>query len=117
MKKITILIAIFIILLSGCGSSDNNNSDKQNTAANTNIKELSFLKTDDITLEVGESKSSSYVKVSVKDRDKFSPDDVLFISDNPDVATIRFTKDALTTTLYYEITAIGAGETEVYAKA
>ena len=33
------------------------------------------------------------------------------------MAIIRFTKDALTTTLYYEIKAIGAGETEVYAKA
>ena len=116
MKKFAVLLSMILLLFSGCGSSDTTPSSR-GTSQNTNIKELSFLRTDDITLEVGKSVSSSYVSVKVKDREKFSPEDVVFISDNPDVATISFTKDALTTCLYYEIKAIGAGETEVYAKA
>ena len=81
----------------------------------SNIKELSFHRSSDQTVKIGDSTSESYVKVKVKNKDSFSPNDVLFISEDPGIATIEYTKDASTTNLYYRITGVSAGETYVYA--
>ena len=86
---------------------------------NGNIKELSFVKIGNLeqTVKIGDSTSESYVDVKVKDENVFSPEDVLFVSENPDIATIEYTKSALTTCLYYKINGISAGETYVYASS
>lgn len=83
----------------------------------SNIKSFSFVRKDTQTVKVGKSTSESYVTVKVKDKKSFSPDDVLFVSDNPEIATIEFTKDVSTTLLYYKITGVSAGETYVYASS
>ena len=122
-------ILYLIIGLSGtAGNSDNGdkanknstitsteNSTSNTTVATGNIKELSFFRKEDQKLKIGDSTSESYVNVEVKDKKAFSSGDVIFISENPEVATIEFTKDALTTYLYYKITGVSAGETYVYA--
>ena len=122
-------ILYFIIGLSGTAGNSNNddrtnksssitsteNSTSNTTATTGNIKELSFLRKEDQKLKIGDSTSESYVNVEVKDRKAFSSGDVVFISENPEVATIEFTKEALTTYLYYKITGVSAGETYVYA--
>ena len=68
-----------------------------------------------MTLKVGQKNSSGYLNVTVKSRSRFTPEDVVFVSDDPAVAMISFSHDALTTNLYYEIIGVGAGETNVYA--
>lgn len=111
---------LIIVLASGSGDS---NSDGTKTSTETsvevssNIKELTISSTRDVTVKVGEKSSSSNVNAKVKKKDEFKPEDVVFVSDDPSVATIAFTKDALTTYLYFEITGVGAGETDVYAKS
>lgn len=87
--------------------------------SNGNIKGLSFLRTDDINVKVGQTTEygTGYLKADVEDKDIFKPDDVEFISENPEVAKIAFKKDALKTTLYFEVTGVSEGETYIYASS
>ena len=111
---------LIIVFVSGSGNSNNDGtktSTGKSVEVSSNIKKLAISSTRDVTVKVGEKYSSSNVNAEVKKRDEFKPEDVVFVSDDPSVATIAFTKDALTTYLYFEITGVGAGETDVYAKA
>jgi len=111
-------IVYFLIgMIGGSGSSGEGTTRNQTSNASEavgNISEITFSKTDDVTLKIGDTYSSGQVKVKVKKTNEFSPEDVKFISDDPNVAIIEYTKSALTTTLYYDITAKGAGETTVF---
>ena len=122
-------IAYFIIVLTGKsgntdtsgGAQKNMSSDKGlvNTKNDTNIKSFSFF--NDGTLEesvkVGGSTQESYVIVNVKNINAFSADEVKFVSENPKIATIEYTKDMAKTYVYYKINGISAGETYVYASS
>lgn len=105
------VLYFLIALLGGSGSSSENISRNQ---IGGNITEITFANTDDVTLKSGETNSSGQVRVKVKKMNEFSPENVEFISENPDIAMIKYTKSALTTTLYYDITAKSAGETTVF---
>ena len=82
----------------------------------SNIKELEFTNTKDITVKVGKSESNGYLKVTVKKKKEFSPDDVVFVSENPEIAVINLARDS-GTMLYYEITGVDGGETNVHAES
>lgn len=108
-----------VIALAGSGSSD---TTKQTPGASTsaettvgNIKDLSFTNDKEVTVKVGKTASPGYLKVSVKSSKEFTPDDVVFVSENPEVARIEFDHDALTTSLYFNIIGVDGGETNVYA--
>ena len=96
-------------------SEEETTEEQEEEVLSGNITELSFTKDEDVEVEVGETVSPGYLDVSVDSRSEFSPEDVVFISDNPEVAEISFTEDKLTTHLYFEITGISGGETDVYA--
>ena len=125
--KYSIIAVVWVLfLLIGISGNTNETEASQNTETSnssnastiseeSSIQSLSFLSTDDVVIKIGERCSPGYLKVNVKINSDFSPEDVIFVSDNPDVATINFTHDALTTYLYYEIIGIAPGETEVYA--
>ena len=124
--KIAIIAAawvIYLIIASSMGrSSGNATKEKQETSINEskkdssgNIKKLEFSKDEEVTVKGGESVSPGYLKVSVKSNDDFSTDDVIFVSVNPEIAEISFSHDALTTWLYFDITGVDIGETDVYA--
>lgn len=102
------LIYLFIIFPSG-------GTDKGTSGSTSNIKKLEFTNTKDITVRVGESDSKGYLKVSVKKKDEFVPDDVVFVSENPEIADICFSKVSGSTMLYFDITGVDGGETNVYA--
>ena len=74
------LIYLFIIFPSG-------GTDKGTSGSTSNIKKLEFTNTKDITVRVGESDSKGYLKVSVKKKDEFVPDDVVFVSDRCTVSS------------------------------
>lgn len=126
--KICIIAVSWIIylIIAYSGNSDStatnangglqyNQSSELSSASEKNIKKLSFSSDKDVTLKVGQKNSSGYLNVTVKSRSRFTPEDVVFVSDDPAVAMISFSHDALTTNLYYEIIGVGAGETNVYA--
>ena len=112
-----------VLMLVFAFSGDDSPEETRNTSTETvveetpvgNIKELKFTKTDDITVKVGKTESPGYLDVDVKSTRDFSTSDVVFVSDNPGVATITFTEDSLTTWLYFDIVGVSAGETDVYA--
>ncbi len=118
MKKLLLFLLslLFVLSITACDSVMDTETDKEEILVG-NILSLSFFSSDDINLKVGENKSNSYVLVTVRKRADFSPDDVEFISEDSNVATIEFKNDALTVYLYYKVTAVGGGETYVYAKA
>lgn len=96
-------------------TSDSQSNDSVKAKIDSNILEIKFIRDN---LEIVEGKSdSSNIRVDVKDRNAFSPDDIVFVSDNPEIATIEFDQDALTTYLYYNLYGIAPGETYVYAKS
>lgn len=111
------IVYLLIGLIGGAGSSGEGTSKSRISNASEgvgNISEISFSKMNDVTLRIGETDNSGKVKVKVKRENEFSPEDVRFISDNPEIATIVYTKTAYATTLNYEITALSAGETTVF---
>lgn len=79
-----------------------------------NIKSLSFKNTDDVMVKVGKTCSPGYLEVDVKSKKDFSADNINFISENPEIATITFSNES-STTLYFEIAGVSSGETNVYA--
>lgn len=83
--------------------------------AEGNILELNFSKVDGITVEVGKTESPGYLDVDVNSTSDFSTSDVVFVSDNPEVAIITFTEESFPTRLDFDIVGVGAGETDVYA--
>lgn len=95
------------------GSTNITKLQAENTSSE--IKELKISSTKDVTVKVGQTTSSGNVQVKVKSTNNFLPEDVIFVSENPEVATIELKNVSLTTYLYYEIKGIGAGETTVYA--
>lgn len=114
---------IFYLIFALAGGSGDTTSTDSGTRTSTeqtvvesseNIKGLSFTKTDDVTVKVGKSTSSGYLKVDVKSKKNFSAEDIAFVSENPEIATITLSKDS-STMLYFDITGISGGETNVYA--
>lgn len=111
-KLIILALTWGFYLLIGLGGMLNKSNGGTATG---NIRSLDLTRTSDIEMTVGDTPFASNVYVNVKRRNDFSPADVVFVSENPDVATINYTYDALTVYLYYEITPVSAGETYVYA--
>ncbi len=113
-------IVFFIIALAG-NTSDSHDIDVDETSlvshsenrVTSNIKNLSFSRNDNVQVNIGEVLDNGWLHVTANT--DFSPEDIIFVSDNPEIATISFTEQALTSYLYYEITGMGVGETEVYA--
>lgn len=110
MKKTIAFLLVFSMLFALCACGEETSGP---------IRKLSFYKTNDITVRVGETTKdsySNYVSVSMKSGKELSLDDVLFVSDNPDVAIISLSKES-SSKLYYVITGVGGGETTVYASS
>ena len=109
LKKILLVISALALVLSACVSCDS-------TDTQSNITELKFSSTKDIVIEVGEEEKGGYVHVKAISKDDFSTSDVVFVSENPEIATFELEKEALTFYLYYKVTGVSSGETYVYAK-
>lgn len=89
----------------------------KDNAETDNIKSIEVFETEDVQIKVGED-ASGRVKVDVLNIMDFAPEDVQFISDNPNIATIAFTEQSWSgTDLYYRIKAVNPGETTVYASS
>lgn len=125
-KYVIIANAWILYLIIGISCSSKNSTATQNSGTLTkytvessseNIKSLSFSKTDDVMVRVGKTSTPRYLKVDVKLQRNFSADDIVFVSENPEIATITFESNMsnISTWLYFDITGISGGETNVYA--
>jgi uncharacterized protein YjdB len=123
LAKVFIIVAawiIFLIFVSSRGSSDTSSANKSTGTSSEQITEsaeeitgLSFAKTGDLTVEVGESTSSSCLNVKAKSKKRFNADDFTFVTENPDIATIAFSHNNLTR-VYAKVTGVSVGETNIY---
>jgi nucleoside diphosphate kinase len=81
------------------------------------IESLSFTDDSEITVKAGETESPGYLKVTVSSFSDFTSDDVIFVSENSEIAEICASEgnkfDA--TKISFQITGISGGETNVYA--
>lgn len=100
-------------------SNSNNNAGANNAVAYGNIKSIDPLSTK-IELDLSSKyidRENSYFHVTVKDKEQFSYDDIVLVSENVDIATIEYDKTALDTFIYFNVSGVSAGETYVYAKS
>ena len=68
-----------------------------------------------MTVKIGQKSKTGTVKVTLKSSLYYSSDDVHFVSENPEIATISFVKHTSGKTVYYEIEGVSPGETYVFA--
>jgi len=130
------IIYLIIAIAAGGSGSGTNNTDPSNrgtqgsesaqpssTESQTstdaskekiNVTALAFSDTSDVTVKVGQKSKTGTVKVTLKSSLSYSSDDVQFVSENPEIATITFVKHTYGKTVYYEIEGISPGETYVY---
>lgn len=110
----TISLVAILCLLSGCGETTPSTDDTSDTSSISGITELKFATlTSPLKLEAGDTKTGYF---SVNGNENFSIDDIEFVSSDSSVATFTYDKTALTTCVYYTITGISAGTTEIYAQ-
>lgn len=103
-----ILTTAAVMLFGGCSSNVNEN----------NIESFlcPFLDDGELELLLGEN-SVGWVNPYLRDEDLFSVEDVVFVSDNPDVVSIKFTEEKNGNFLYYQIDGVGIGDTYVYVQS
>lgn len=101
-----------------------NNTEEETAADNVLenevpvIRSLSFASTKDVTLKIGQTNTSDYLKVDLDKNYVFSPEEIQFVSDDPEIASIKFTTQKRTgdnISLYYEVEGKAEGETSIYA--
>ncbi len=111
-----ILVPIFIILviISGISSCVGGDTETTTVTSATGIESFDFLNSEALELEVGES-DRSYFTVEFEG-EELSPDDIVFVSSDESVATITFDSQALSSYVYYNIEAVGAGIANVHVE-
>lgn len=80
------------------------------------ITKINVPNQNDLQLKVGDSHYKGYITVDIEKQIPFSPEDIEFVSEDPEIASISFLNNS-GTTLYYEIKAISSGETLIYARS
>lgn len=107
MKKFisVLLISVLCIsIFSSCGAVK---------ISETLITELKFLSADPVELEVGKTEKSYF---TVDGPEDFTIDDLTFVSSDESVATFTYDRTALTSHIYYVITAVAPGTATVYVQ-
>lgn len=80
------------------------------------INKLSFDKSDEVTVKVGESVKQGGLMADLKDNETLNVEDVVFISEDPEIAEIK-NAGKVWGELKFEIIGINGGETNVYAQS
>ncbi len=108
------VICIPISLIRSCVKGDDDETTTETTLiSQSGITALEFLSTDDVELEVGQSKLSWF---KVKASDGFNVDDIVLVSSDEDVATFTFDKISAKSFVYYNIDAVAPGTATVHVE-
>ena len=104
-------------LISSCNKSTQSQTQvSQSPTTNITGFSYSYGSPSEVELTAGESYERGWIQPSYNRRGyEFSADDVIFVSDNPEVATMTLTNVSLVSYMYFRIDAVSAGETYVYA--
>lgn len=108
-KKILKLCAVVLsaLALFGCAEITEN-------GGNITSFDCPELSGDELVMLPGET-SEGWVSPNMRDLDLFSADDVVFVSEDENVARIELEEVRADIFLYYKVTAVSVGETYVYA--
>lgn len=116
--KIALLAVLWLFVIFSVLTNDSTDSDPVDTTpkSSENIKKLSFESEDAVDIKTGESKEVTCLQVDVKNKNKFDINDICFVSENPDVATLEFlTQEKYgPVKIHVAVTALSSGETNVY---
>lgn len=113
-KSVAVALSVILFFVAACVSPSSSETD--DTLTDNNIKEINFFSNKEVVLKVGTEKNNGYANVTFNSQYEFSVDDVVFVSENPEIATIEFTNVVGSHYLYYKIKGISKGETYVYVK-
>lgn len=108
-KKILKLCAVVLAALSLFGCAEITEG-----GGNITSFDCPELSGDELVMLPGEV-SEGWVSPNMRDLDLFSPDDVVFVSEDESVAQIELEEVRADIFLYYKVTAVSVGETYVYA--
>ncbi len=108
-KKILKLCAVVLAALSLFGCAEITEG-----GGNITSFDCPELSGDVLVMLPGET-SEGWVSPNMRDLDLFSPDDVVFVSEDESVAQIELEEVRADIFLYYKVTAVSVGETYVYA--
>lgn len=114
-KKLFALLLASATLLSitACGADTEDSKPQQSSTGITGLEFFSAVK-DGIDLEVGRTEKSYFTVAGTKD---FSvEDDVVFVSSDESVCTFEYDSTALTTYVYFVVTAVGPGTATIHAE-
>lgn len=109
-KKILKLCAVVLAALSLFGCAE----ITEDGGGNITSFDCPELSGDELVMLPGET-SEGWVSPNMRDLDLFSPDDVVFVSEDESVAQIELEEVRADIFLYYKVTAVSVGETYVYA--
>lgn len=109
-KKILKLCAVVLAALSLFGCAE----ITEDGGGNITSFDCPELSGDELVMLPGET-SEGWVSPNMRDLDLFSPDDVVFVSEDENVAQIELEEVRADIFLYYKVTAVSVGETYVYA--
>ncbi len=119
-KQAIILGAVALVGVSSLGNNLGDTEQETETGIETvivsGITDIRFCSDEDVEIREGR-KDRSWISVSGIDKDEFSADDIVFVSENTDIATIEADGEPYGTFLYYNIKGVGGGETYVYAQS
>lgn len=116
--KIALIAVLWLFVIFSVLTNDSTDSDPVDTTpkSSENIKKLSFESEDAVDIKTGESKEVTCLQVDVKNKNKFDINDICFVSENPDVATLEsLTQEKYgPVKIHVAVTALSSGETNVY---
>lgn len=107
-------IIIILVIISGIHSCVGGDNETTTLTSATGIKSFDFLNSKPLELEFGESDRSYFI---VKfEGEELSLDDIVFVSSDESVATIAFDSKVLSSYIYYNVKAVGAGTANVHVE-
>ena len=109
-KKILMLCAAVLAALSLFGCAE----ITEDGGGNITSFDCPELSGDELVMLPGET-SEGWVSPNMRDLDLFSPDEVVFVSEDESVAQIELEEVRADIFLCYKVTAVSVGETYVYA--
>lgn len=110
MKRLFTVIFAFALIFMSCGKNNE-------VTGEINIKSISFCSEADVTLKLdGISSSKGYVIVKEEHDGTIDESDVILVSENEDIASVKILSISRTL-IQYEIIAVSPGETTVFAQS